>query len=416
MIKSTTFQMVIATIGGLIFGTIFGTTAIHLKFIGDIFIRLIQMSIVALVMTSVISAIGEMGLKKNSDSSMKMGLHTFKWILIFTSAAAIVGVVLSILIQPGAGLTIDGMVPNESVEIINFQDTMVSFVSTNIFESMGKADMIPIVIFSIFFGTGLTIHIRNTGGTLLLDITKELNQIILTIIQLSMKVAPIGVFFLLANVIGTTGWLVIIPMLKYLGTLFLGVTIMMFFMTFIVTIRCRLNPLLLPKKFLQMSLVAITTTSSAITFPTSLKDSIEKFGIHRDVANFTMSIGLTMGSSGAAMCYVIMIFFMQQSSGIELSPFKLLFGVIISVMLTFGSITVPGGAAVIATFLATTLGFPLEAVALLIGVDWFAGMFRTFLNVNNDIFTSLLVAHTVGALDHDIFNNNDFVSIKKNKP
>jgi Na+/H+-dicarboxylate symporter len=108
-----------------------------------------------------------------------------------------------------------------------------------------------------------------------------------------------------------------------------------------------------------------------------------------------------------------MILFMQQSAGIELPLLKLLIGIGLSIMLTLGTITVPGSAAVVATFLATSLGLPLESIALLIGVDWFAGMFRTFLNVNNDVFVSLLVANSVDALDKDVYNNKKTVSIGK---
>ena len=108
-----------------------------------------------------------------------------------------------------------------------------------------------------------------------------------------------------------------------------------------------------------------------------------------------MSVGMTMGSAGAAMSYVIMILFMQQASGVELPALKLMVGIFLAIMLTLGTITVPGGSAVVATFLATSLGLPVESIALIIGVDWFAGMFRTLLNVNNDVIVSLLVANSV---------------------
>jgi Na+/H+-dicarboxylate symporters len=224
------------------------------------------------------------------------------------------------------------------------------------------------------------------------------------VIQLVMKVAPIGVFCLLANVTGTTGLGIILPMIKYLGILFIGVVVMMCLMMFLTAMRCKVNPFLMPRKFFAMTLMSLTTTSSAIVFPTALKDCVEKFGVSKDVANFTMSVGMTMGSAGAAMCYTVMIVFMEQSTGVELTPLKLLIGIGLAVMLTLGTITVPGSAAVVATFLASSLGLPLDAIALLIGVDWFAGMFRTVLNVNNDVFVSMLVANSVDAFDREVYN------------
>lgn len=408
---SLTVQIIIAVVVGIAFGTIVGEWAGNLKFIGDIFIRLIQMSVVLLVMTSVISAIGEMA--RNNDENqlgLKVGAMTFFWIIFATLIASGLGFVLATIVRPGEGMQITETFVAEDTASLGFQETITNFVSTNIFSSMAAGDMIPIIVFSVLFGIGLNQWIKKSGDTSVLDIIKHTNNITLNVIQTVMKIAPIGIFALLANVAGTIGLAVIGPMIKYLGILFIGVAIVMVLMVFITAAICKVNPAKMPKKFLDMSIIALTTTSSAIAFPTALKDAIEKFGVRRDIANFTMSVGMTMGSAGAAMSYVIMILFMQQASGVELSAIELLVGIFLAVMLTLGTITVPGGSAVVATFLATSLGLPVESIALIIGVDWFAGMFRTFLNVNNDVIVSMLVANSVNALDHDVYNNKKIVS------
>lgn len=408
---SLTVQIIIAVVVGIAFGTIVGEWAGNLKFIGDIFIRLIQMSVVLLVMTSVISAIGEMA--RNNDENqlgLKVGVMTFFWIIFATLIASGLGFVLATIVRPGEGMQITETFVAEDTASLGFQETITNFVSTNIFSSMAAGDMIPIIVFSVLFGIGLNQWIKKSGDTSVLDLVKHTNNITLNVIQTVMKIAPIGIFALLANVAGTIGLAVIGPMIKYLGILFIGVAIVMVLMVFITAAICKINPAKMPKKFLDMSIIALTTTSSAIAFPTALKDAIEKFGVRRDIANFTMSVGMTMGSAGAAMSYVIMILFMQQASGVELSAIELLVGIFLAVMLTLGTITVPGGSAVVATFLATSLGLPVESIALIIGVDWFAGMFRTFLNVNNDVIVSMLVANSVNALDHDVYNNKKTVS------
>lgn len=408
---SLTVQIIIAVVVGIAFGTIVGEWAGNLKFIGDIFIRLIQMSVVLLVMTSVISAIGEMA--RNNDENqlgLKVGAMTFFWIIFATLIASGLGFVLATIVRPGEGMQVTETFVAEDTASLGFQETITNFVSTNIFSSMAAGDMIPIIVFSVLFGIGLNQWIKKSGDTSVLDLIKHTNNITLNVIQTVMKIAPIGIFALLANVSGTIGLAVIGPMIKYLGILFIGVAIVMVLMVFITAAICKINPAKMPKKFLDMSIIALTTTSSAIAFPTALKDAIEKFGVRRDIANFTMSVGMTMGSAGAAMSYVIMILFMQQASGVELSAIELLVGIFLAVMLTLGTITVPGGSAVVATFLATSLGLPVESIALIIGVDWFAGMFRTFLNVNNDVIVSMLVANSVNALDHDVYNNKKTVS------
>ena len=408
---SLTVQIIIAVVAGILFGTVVGAWAGNLKFIGDIFIRLIQMSVVLLVMTSVISAIGEMARNsKESKLGLKVGSLTFAWILFCTLLASGLGFLLATIVRPGDGMQVtEAYVAGETASI-GVQETLTNFVSTNIFSAMASGDMIPIIVFSVLFGIGLNQWIKKSGDTLILDVIKQANNITLNVIQTVMKVAPLGIFALLANVAGTIGLAVVGPMVKYLGILLIGVVIVMVFMVLLTSALCKVNPALMPLKFLDMSMIALTTTSSAITFPTALKDSIEKFGVRRDVANFTMSVGMTMGSAGAAMSYVIMILFMQQASGVELPLVRLLVGVFLAVMLTLGTITVPGGSAVVATFLATSLGLPVESVALIIGVDWFAGMFRTFLNVNNDVIVSMLVANSVGALDREVYNGRKTVS------
>lgn len=408
---SLTTQIIIAVVAGIAFGTIVGEWAGNLKFIGDIFIRLIQMSVVLLVMTSVISAIGEMA-RNNEENQLglKVGMLTFFWIIFATVIASGLGFVLATIVRPGEGMQITEAFVAEETASLGFQETLTNFVSTNIFSSMAAGDMIPIIVFSVLFGIGLNQWIKKSGDTSVLDIIKHTNNITLNVIQTVMKIAPIGIFALLANVAGTIGLAVIGPMVKYLGILLVGVVIVMVFMALLTAAICKVSPAKMPKKFIDMSIIALTTTSSAITFPTALKDTIEKFGVRRDIANFTMSVGMTMGSAGAAMSYVIMILFMQQASGVELPAIRLVVGIFLAVMLTLGTITVPGGSAVVATFLATSLGLPVESIALIIGVDWFAGMFRTFLNVNNDVIVSMLVASSVGALDRDVYNGVKTVS------
>ncbi len=405
LLPSPTAQMIIATIAGIIFGLFLGDYAANIKFIGDIFIRLIQMSIVILVMTSVISSLGDLANRREDNKfGLKMGVSTFQWIIFFTVIAASLGAILASIIRPGDNMQTTAGVNEADVSYMGFQETLRSFVPTNIIESMAEADMIPVIVFSVLFGIGLNIFLKKNKSTLAFDLIKEINEVVLNVIQIIMKIAPIGVFCLLADVIGATGPQVMISMLQYLGLLLAGTVIFLLFMALFVATRCKLNPMFMPKKFLEMSIVALTTTSSAISFPVALRDCVKKFGVDRDVANFTMSIGMTMGSAGAAMNYVVMIFFMQQSAEVELSALNIIIGMSLSILLTLGTITVPGSAAIVATFLATSLGLPLESISLLVGVDWFAGMFRTIVNVNNDVFVSLMVANRLDSIDRDIYN------------
>ncbi|MFH8248759.1 dicarboxylate/amino acid:cation symporter [Microbacterium sp. B2969] len=403
ILKNPAVQIGGGAILGIVFGLIVGEWAANLKFIGDLFIRLIQMAIVPLVMSSVIVATGSM-----TGSGMgKMALRTFKWMIGFSIVAAVIAWGISVIVQPGAGIDFaSGVDPalEESVgEAAGWQDTLLNFVSTNIFAAMSTATMVPIIIFSLLFGVALNAYITRTGNRMVLDFFDQIQQVVLTMIRFVMLIAPIGVFCLLASLAGTVGFAVVTSALKYLGSTLLGVLIVLALFVLVVWLRTHLNPARLPAKLTDQTVIAITTTSSAVTFPTVLRTAIEKVGVSQRVANFTLSVGLTMGSYGAVLNYMIVVMFLAQSGDITLDFGTIVLAMALAILLNMGTITVPGGFPVVAMFLATSLGLPFEAVGLLIAVDWFAGIFRTFLNVNGDTFVAMLVANASNEIDRDVY-------------
>lgn len=392
----------LAAVLGIVFGLLTGEWAANLKFVGDLFIRLIQMAIVPLVMASVIVATGSM-----TGSGMgRLAGRTFAWMIGFSVVAALVGWALATVIRPGAGIDYSGSVDpalQEAAKPTGWQETVLGFVSTNIFNAMSSASMLPIIVFSLLFGLALNGYVRATGNRLVVTLLDQVQQIVLGMIRLVMRIAPIGVFCLLAALAGDVGFAVVTTALSYLGSTLAGVLIVTALFVVVVTARTRLNPAALPGKLAEQTVIAVTTTSSAVTFPTVLKNAVEKVGISQRVANFTLSVGLTMGSYGAVLNYTIVILFLAQAGRVELTPGQIILGMALAIMLNMGTITVPGGFAVAATFLATSLGLPLEAVGLLIAVDWFTGIFRTFLNVNGDTMVALLVANGTDEIDREVY-------------
>ncbi|WP_173822584.1 dicarboxylate/amino acid:cation symporter [Dorea formicigenerans] len=405
---SLTTQILIATAGGIVFGSLVGEWASNLKFIGDIFIRLIQMSVVLLVMSAVASAVGG----GDGQDVGKMGFHTFKWIIIFTVISAGLGVALSMLLQPGIGVEIASAadVANSSVETGSIQDTILGFVPTNIINSMAEGSMVPCIVFSLFFGVAMGAYAKESGNRNVIEWVQGINGVITNIIKIVMNVAPIGIFCLLANVAGTTGFKVIIPMLKFLLVLLIGDAIQFLLFGPFTAAVTKVNLFKMPKKFAKMSMMAVTTTSGAICLPTKMEDEVTKFGISRKVADFTGPITMSMNSCGAAQCYVAAIFFMAQSTGIQMTPYQMGMAILLSCLMCLGTISVPGGSVIVYTFLATSLGLPLESIAVLIGIDWFAGMFRTLMNVDVDVMIGLLVASKLGELDRDVYDEKKTVT------
>ena len=400
---SLTTQILIGTVGGIVFGSVVGPWASNLKFIGDIFIRLIQMSVVLLVMSAVAGAVGG---GDNQDVG-KMGFHTFKWIILFTIIAACLGVALAMVVQPGVGIQIASAeeVANAEVVSASLQDTILGFFSTNIVGSMADSAMVPCIVFALFFGVAMGAYTKQSGNSNVVDIVKGFNAVTTNIIKNVMVIAPTGIFCLLADVAGSTGFAVLIPMAKFLGCLLIGDAIQFLIYGPITAVLCKVNIAKMPKKFAKMSMMAVTTTSGAICLPTKMEDEVVKFGVSRKVADFTGPITMSMNSCGAAQCYVLAIFFMAQSTGIEMTTYQMGMAILLSCLMCLGTISVPGGSVIVYTFLASSLGLPLESIAILIGIDWFAGMFRTLMNVDVDVMVAMLVACKLGEFDYDVYND-----------
>jgi Na+/H+-dicarboxylate symporter len=402
---SLTTWIIIATVAGIIFGSLIGPWASNLKFIGDMFIRLIQMSVVALVMTSVAGAIGNI----EGAGAGKMGLTTFICIICFTLISAFLGLALGLIVKPGLGITLAGEIQEVEVASASIQDTLLGFIPTNVFDSMAKGSMVPCILFSIFFGVCAAKYKKSTGSTIVLDVLKAANGIIIEIIKVVMNLAPIGIFCLLANVAGATGFKVVLPMLKFLGCLLVGDIIQFLIYGPFTAAFCGVSPAKMPKKFAKMSMMALTTTSSAICLPTKMEDMVTKFGVERKVSDFVGPITMSMNSCGAVQCYVLAILFMSQSTGITLTPGQFALAILLAVLMCMGTIVVPGGMVVTYTFFATTMGLPLEAVAVLIGIDWFSGMFRTVMNVDVDVMVGMITSKVCGVFNKKVYNEEETV-------
>lgn len=406
---SLTTQIVVASVAALVFGAIVGEWTENIEFIGTIWLRLIQMSIVALIMTSVAGAIGNI----EGTGAGKMSFHTFKYIIIFTIFSAILGLVLGLLIRPGIGIDLglaEGVAADGSdLGSTSILDTLIEFVPDNIFAAMSEGSTVQAIVFSLIFGVAAGTYAKKSGRDNVLVLIKDVNGVIMEIIGMVMKLAPLGIFGLLAPVAGVTGFDVILPMIKFLLALLIA-DIIMFLVYFPLTaFRLGVSPLKMPKKFAKMAIMALTTTSGAICLPTKMEDSVTKFGVSREVTDFTGPITMSMNSSGAIACYVIAILFMSQATGMALAPAELATGILLAIMMVMGTIVVPGGSVVVYTFFASSLGLPVEGVAILISIDWFAGALRTIMNVTIDVLVGMLVSKDLGEFDAEVYNEQKTV-------
>ncbi|MEY8353587.1 dicarboxylate/amino acid:cation symporter [Lachnospiraceae bacterium 54-53] len=335
--RSLTTWIVIAAFAGLAFGSLAGPWASNLKFLGTIFIRLIQMSVVLLVMTSVAGSLSGI----QGEGAGRMGVTTFVCIVVFTLIAAGLGLVLGFIVQPGTGVAIGTVASSAEPVSADIRTTLTNFVSTNVFQAMSNGDMVPCIVFSILFGACAGIYGRRTKNTVVRELIQSVNEIVMEMIQTVMKLAPLGIFFLLADVAASTGFSVILPMIKFLGCLLIGDCLQLLLFGPFTGAFCGINPLKMPKKFARISMMAITTTSSAVCLPAEMDDMVNKFGVDKKVADFVGPIAMSMNSTGAVQCYVLAILFMSQATGIRLTPSQLALSVLLACLMCMG--TIEGG-------------------------------------------------------------------------
>jgi proton glutamate symport protein len=397
-----TVQIMIAMVLGVVVGTLFNEKVQGIKLLGDIFLRLIQMSIILLVMGQIIEAVGSL----NPKELGKQGIKVIIIFLVTSFLAASFGMLMGIMLKPGAGIDLSSLSSGIKIDtstIGTVSDTVLGFFSTNVIKSMADGVIVQAIIFSILFGVALSYMRIEKENSKLLEIVVEFNKVILGMISIIMKIAPIGIFSLIASTIGKVGVEVILPLSKYLGIYGLATFIYLAISFVIVSIYCKIHIRKLIKGMTQMSLMALATTSSAVTLPTEMKDAREKLGIGEKVTKLVLPLGMTLNSNGSAMHMAFTIVTISQIYGVTYSGAQYLYIAALATLVSLANAVVPGAGLVSLAIIVPQMGLPIEAIALFAGVEWFVGMLRTILNVDSDTFTALIIAKSENEIDYDVY-------------
>lgn len=393
-----TIQIMISMVLGVIFGFIIGRDFPVVDLLGKIFLNLIQMSIILLVTGQIIEAIG--GVRPAEFG--KIGAKTVAIFLVSTFLAAIFGIFICTVFQPGANINVSAI--NQSAEVSqaasgNIYDTILGFFPSNIVQSMAGGVIVQVIVFSIIFGIALS-YLNLDGNNKVYLIIKEFNLIILKVITMVMNLAPIGVFCLVATSIGKYGVSVVIPLAKYLGTYGLGTLLFLIIWVVFTSLYTKIKLPELIKGMSRMSLVALATTSSAVTLPIEIEDAEKKLGVNKGISQIVLPLGVSLNSNGAAMHMAVTILTIAQLYGVHYSFQNLIYIVVLTSFASLANAVVPGAGLVSLSIVVPQMGLPVESIALFAGVEWFVGMLRTILNVDADTFTALLVAKSENKIDY----------------
>lgn len=381
---------------GIILGVILGPKAAVFKVVGDILIRLLQVVVAPLVFTLMVVAIADID---DMQQFGKIALKTVACYVIFTLIAIFLGLGFGQLFQVGQGANID--ISNMTVQdpvSLTVSDTILSFIPSNIVQAMADANLVQVIFFAVIFG--FSILAIGEKGKPVLDICKSVADVMKKFVDVVLSFTPIGVFGLMANVIGTSGISIIWPFLKTIAAVYTasGVQTVILHGIIICWGLCKI-PL---RKYLQASkesmAFAFSTTSSVATIPLALK-AVKRLGVSDRIGNFIITIGSNMSMDGIAIYEGVAIVFAAQVFGIEFTIAEYIRIMLVATVTSMGLAGVPGSGLIAVSVVLQTAGLPLETVGLLAGVDRILNMGRIIPNVTSDIATSVLVAKSEGELD-----------------
>lgn len=394
-------QILIAVVLGLAFGLFIPEWAHYLKIIGDIFLKLMQMAIPVLVLGQIIQAVGSIKPKELTS----LGIRTVVVFGLSSLLAASWGIFIAVLFNPGYGVDMTASLGQGIKEQeISLSQTISDFFSKNIFASLAEGSIIQIIVFALFFGLALSKFMQKKPTSPLFQIIVDFNEVIINIIYYVMIFAPIGIFSLIASTISELGIKIILPLMKYL--LVYGLSTFLFLGLWIIVIALygKLNPWRLVLNMKNMSVMALATTSSAITLPIAMEESRHKLGLSNRITNLVLPLGMSLNSNGSAMHMAITVMTIAQMYQMDFSIEKMFYLAITATFVSLANAVVPGAGLVSLAIIVPQMGLPIESIAIFAGVEWFVGMLRTILNVNSDVYSAIVVAKSVNEIDYGIFN------------
>lgn len=370
--------------------------------IGQGFIRLMQMLVVPLVFCSLICGSMAIG---DTKTLGKVGVKTIGFYLVTTALAVCVALGSALLINPGRGLDMDAIqkgTVSDAGEATSLVDTILNIIPKNPIQSMANGDMLPIIVFALF--VGIMLAKLGTRGSVVANFFSQFNDVMMEMTIAIMKIAPIGVFCLIARTFATVGFSAFAPMLKYMGNVTLALAIQCLVVyQILLFVFTRLNPLKFIKKFLPVMGFAFSTATSNATIPMSIDTLSKKMGVSKQISSFTIPLGATINMDGTSIMQGVAVVFIAQAYGIPLTMGNLATVVVTATLASIGTAGVPSVGLVTLAMVLSSVGLPTEGIALIMGIDRILDMIRTAVNITGDAVCTTIVCHQEGSLNREVF-------------
>ncbi|MGJ8688023.1 MAG: dicarboxylate/amino acid:cation symporter [Gammaproteobacteria bacterium] len=397
-------RIILALVLGVIVGSLWGEGAVSIKWIGDLFVRLISMVVVPLIFFTLVSGVIAMGDPKKLGS---LGIKTLLLYMVTTFFAITIGIILAVVLQPGAGVDLSSAVPGVVQEAMPLSERLMSIVPRNPMAALAEGNILAIIFFAMLVGVaGLVVGEKAKPVA---DIVDSASEIMLKITGWVMEVAPFGVFALIAWVSGTQGVLALLDVIRLAAAVFLGCFLHVFLvhgglMRFVL----KLKPSQYFRGARDAMLVGFSTSSSSATMPVTMAVAERNLGVRPVVATTVIPLGATINMDGTALYVGIVSVFAAQAFGIDLAFADYLIVMGATTLVSIGTAAVPGASVFLMAAVMGSIGMSPEQIAVVVGFiipfDRPLDMARTSVNVAGDLAVATVVANWENEFDKDVFD------------
>ncbi len=397
---SLPIQMLIGMALGVAAGFLLKENVAYISWIGSIFVRLLKMCVYPLVLLSIICGVANV---MDIARLKKIGLAFLGYTFASSALAALFGIVAMKITRAGQGVNLGTA---ETGSAVNVGQSLIEWVPDNIFASLSNGSLVQIIIFAIFFGVMLAAFRSTEKGQRLYELIDATNEVITNMVGKVIKIAPLGVFSLVAGMIGTTNLDIVAGIMKMLLAYYIALAALLIVAyPLILKVVGKVSPIQFYRNAFPTMIMAASTCSSAGTLPVTMKTAKERCGVPSDIVNLVCAPAATINMDGAAIEYTCYVLFAAAAFNMNLSIGQLVFTIVLCVVMSAGAAGVPGGGIMMCTICLTTMGLPDETmVAIVAGIYILIDFVGTMVNVTSDTVGMVTIASVVNELDKDAYN------------
>ena len=372
--------------------------------LGQGFIRLMKMLVVPLVFCSLVCGSMAIGDTKKLGN---VGGKTLAFYLVTTAVAVAVALGIGTLLRPGIGLDMSKIQVNasdiETMESASLAQTILNIIPDNPFKALANGEMLQVIVFALVVG----VILAKLGERAEVDANfiSQFNDIMMEMTMMVMSLAPIGVFSLIARTFANIGFSAFIPLAKYMIAVLIALAIQCFGVyQILLKVFTGLNPIRFIKKFFPVMAFAFSTATSNATIPLSIDTLNKKMGVSKKISSFTIPLGATINMDGTSIMQGVAVMFAAQAFGIHLTPMDYVTVIGTATLASIGTAGIPSVGLVTLTMVFNSVGLPVEAIGIIMGIDRILDMARTAVNITGDAVCTTIVACQNGAVDKEVFN------------